>query len=72
MPTTSSAATAPPPAQLDDDQLFYLRARGIDLETARNLLISAFLADAIKEDPDRDGTGFLQGIVSGWPKSQRA
>jgi Fe-S cluster assembly protein SufD len=31
--------------QLDADALFYLRARGIDQETARTLLIHGFLSD---------------------------
>jgi Fe-S cluster assembly protein SufD len=35
--------------ELDDAQLFYLRARGIPLETARSLLIAAFLDEAIDE-----------------------
>ncbi|CAK0751432.1 Fe-S cluster assembly protein SufD [uncultured Gammaproteobacteria bacterium] len=37
---------------LDDDALFYLRARGIKLEAARALLIEAFLADALEEISD--------------------
>ena len=31
--------------QLDPDALFYMRARGVDWETARTLLIHGFLAD---------------------------
>ncbi|EWY37898.1 FeS assembly protein SufD [Skermanella stibiiresistens SB22] len=65
----SHGATA---GELDDDQLFYLRARGIDLESARNLLIAAFLADAIEEvriDTVREA---FQGMVTGWLKTQRA
>ena len=62
----SHGATA---GELDDDQLFYLRARGIDLETARNLLISAFLADAINEIRIETVRESFQGIVSGWLKS---
>ena len=33
--------------QLDADQLFYLRARGLDRVTARNLLIHAFAGDVL-------------------------
>jgi Fe-S cluster assembly protein SufD len=33
--------------QLDDDQVFYLRARGIDLQTARDLLTNAFAGDVV-------------------------
>lgn len=35
--------------ELDDDQLFYLRARGLDLEMSRRMLIRAFLKDVIDE-----------------------
>ncbi len=44
--------------QLDADALFYLRSRGIDLETARHLLTYAFASDMvsrIKIDPIRTG-----------------
>jgi Fe-S cluster assembly protein SufD len=33
--------------QLDDDQLFYLRARGIAKNDARNILIHAFASDVL-------------------------
>ena len=33
--------------QLDDEQLFYLRSRGIDLDAARDILTSAFARDVI-------------------------
>lgn len=33
--------------ELADEALFYLRARGIDLETARSLLIAAFIGEAV-------------------------
>lgn len=42
----SHGATA---GQLDDNALFFLRARGIDERTARRLLIEAFLADALDQ-----------------------
>jgi Fe-S cluster assembly protein SufD len=34
--------------QLDEDQLFYLRSRGVDAETARGLLTFAFANDILK------------------------
>lgn len=34
---------------LDEDALFYMRQRGIDLETARALLIEAFLGEAVPD-----------------------
>jgi Fe-S cluster assembly protein SufD len=33
--------------QLDENQLFYMRARGIDYETAQSLLVYAFAAEVI-------------------------
>ena len=33
--------------QLDEDALFYLRSRALDMETARNLLVYAFAADVL-------------------------
>jgi len=42
----SHGATA---GELDDDALFYLRARGIPLDEARGLLIDAFVEGAIEE-----------------------
>ena len=33
--------------QLDDDQLFYLRARGISESDARNILVHAFAGDIV-------------------------
>lgn len=33
--------------QLDDDALFYMRSRGIPLDTARTMLMQAFMADVI-------------------------
>lgn len=57
--------------ELDDTALFYLRARGIDQETARGLLIGAFLAEAmeeIAEEPVRDA---FQALVSGWLEEKR-
>ena len=37
---------------LDEGQLFYLRARGIDQATARGMLIKAFVAEIIEEIPE--------------------
>lgn len=38
-------------SDLEDDQLFYFRARGIDLETARKALIFSFGAEVIERIP---------------------
>lgn len=45
---------------IDETALFYLRARGIDLPTARQMLIDAFLAevvDCIADEAVREGVG---------------
>nr|GEU73270.1 protein ABCI7, chloroplastic [Tanacetum cinerariifolium] len=39
---------------LEEDQLFYLRARGIDLQTARQSLIISFAAEVIARFPSSD------------------
>lgn len=41
----SHGATA---GEIDPDQLFYLRARGIDEDTARRLLVAAFVTEAVE------------------------
>lgn len=59
----SHGATA---GELDENALFYLRARGIDKETARGLLVAAFLGEAVDEirsEPVREA--FL-ALVSSW------
>ncbi len=56
--------------ELDDDQLFYLRARGIPEEEARSMLIRAFLDDAlsaITHEPARD---LLDRAVAAWWERQ--
>jgi Fe-S cluster assembly protein SufD len=44
-------------AQIDPDQLFYLRARGLDAEVASRLVVEGFLAELVErfeEGPMRD------------------
>ncbi len=38
-------------SQLEDDEIFYLQSRGIDEESARNLLVHAFAAEIINHIP---------------------
>ena len=63
----SHGATA---GELDDEALFYLRARGIDKETARGLLIGAFLAEALEEIPEESVREAFQGIIAGWQNAR--
>lgn len=56
--------------QLDEDAMFYLRARGIDVIDARNMLIHAFagdVLDGIKSDAVRKTTMTLVEQVLGLP-----
>ncbi len=52
--------------QLDANQLFYLRARGIDEATARGLLMQSFLAEALLEVEDEQIRAVLQARVDAW------
>ncbi|MDA0231340.1 MAG: Fe-S cluster assembly protein SufD [Proteobacteria bacterium] len=52
--------------ELDDEQLFYLRARGIDEASARNLLIAAFMEEHLQSITDDAARDWLRGAVSVW------
>jgi len=59
----SHGATA---GEIDHDALFYLRARGIDADGARSMLIEAFVEEVLDEiasEPVRQG---FAGVVRGW------
>jgi Fe-S cluster assembly protein SufD len=51
--------------QLDDEELFYLRSRGLDVTTARRLLIGAFAAEILREVPLRELVETLEGEIVG-------
>ncbi|CAO3359692.1 Fe-S cluster assembly protein SufD [Azospirillum melinis] len=57
--------------ELDDDALFYLRARGIDRDTAQGLLIGAFLSESLEEIAEESIRDAFQGIVAGWLEEQK-
>lgn len=59
----SHGATA---GELDDDQLFYLRARGIPLEIARGLLIAAFMEEAVEEIRNETVRAYFQAGIQTW------
>ena len=59
----SHGATA---GELDETALFYLQARGIDKESARNLLIAAFIHSALEEISDETVHDAMSGIISNW------
>jgi Fe-S cluster assembly protein SufD len=53
-------------AQLDDDQLFYLRSRGLPRAEAEQLLLEAFAAEALDSVRDEGARGRLMTYVSDW------
>ena len=53
-------------AELDEDLLFYLRARGIPPEEARALLIESFIGEAHRQDR---GRARARGAFAAWPSA---
>lgn len=58
--------------ELDAEQLFYLRSRGIPDADARSILIRAFLEEAVETVSDVTIQGWLHAAVEGWWKGQAA
>ena len=58
--------------ELDEDQLFYLRARGIPEAEARSMLVRAFLDDAMEAVTHEAGRALLEQAVEGWWQRQAA
>ena len=52
--------------ELDADQLFYLRSRGIPEEQARSILVRAFLAEALDPIAHEGARAMLEAAVEGW------
>jgi Fe-S cluster assembly protein SufD len=52
--------------ELDADQLFYLRTRGIPETEARSMLIRAFLDDAMDAVTNAPARALLERAVNGW------
>jgi Fe-S cluster assembly protein SufD len=50
--------------QVDENELFYLRARGIPLEAAQELLAQGFLEEVIAKVEDEEGAEALRGMLS--------
>jgi Fe-S cluster assembly protein SufD len=46
--------------------MFYLRARGIDEATARDMLVSAFVNEAVEELRDTGLAEAFRSRISGW------
>lgn len=58
--------------ELDADQLFYLRARGIPEAEARSMLVRAFLDDAMEAVTHEAARALLEQAVEGWWQRQAA
>jgi Fe-S cluster assembly protein SufD len=58
--------------ELDTDQLFYLRSRGIPDAEARSILVRAFLAEALDAVNDETVRQVLDQAVEGWWEKQAA
>jgi Fe-S cluster assembly protein SufD len=56
--------------ELDADQLFYLRSRGIPDQEARSLLVRAFLAEALDPVTNDMARGMLEDAVACWWEGQ--
>jgi Fe-S cluster assembly protein SufD len=52
--------------ELDETALFYLRTRGIDEATARDILVSAFLNEAVEELRDPGLADAFRARIEGW------
>lgn len=51
---------------IDEDLLFYLRARGVPLKKAQDLLVLAFLAEAVEEIEDESLRDHIVVRLQGW------
>ena len=58
--------------ELDGDQLFYLMARGIDRDTARRMLVEAYVAEAVDEIRSEPVRAAFAAIASGWLSARDA
>lgn len=58
--------------ELDPEQLFYLRSRGIPDSEARSILVRAFLAEALDPVTNDTARGLLEDAVARWWEGQAA
>lgn len=56
---------------IDEEALFYLRSRGVPTPIATDLLVLAFLADAIEEIEDEDIAAEVTGRLDAWLARRR-
>jgi Fe-S cluster assembly protein SufD len=53
-------------ADIDDNHLYYLMARGIPENKARAMLVNAFVAEIVEELEDEALVEALEGVISAW------
>ncbi len=58
--------------ELDAEQMFYLRSRGIPDAEARSILVRAFLAEALDAVTDETIRSRLEAAVEQWWERQKA
>ena len=56
---------------IDEEALFYLRARGVPRPIATDLLTLAFLAEAVEEIEDDDLRDEIVGRLESWLERRR-
>ena len=64
----SHGATA---GELDEEQLFYLRSRGVMEAEARDLLVTAFLVESLEVITDEEPRDAFRGIIANWLSERR-
>ena len=58
--------------ELDADQLFFLRSRGIPLAAARAILVRAFLTEALDVVQDPAARDMMEQAIDAWWKRKEA
>lgn len=53
-------------ADIDDNHLYYMMARGIPENKARAMLVNAFVAEVVEELEDEPLVEALEAVISGW------
>src|SRR5450759_757969 len=58
--------------ELDADQLFYLRTRGVPEAEARSMLVRAFLSEALDPIAHEAGRAAMEAAITAWWEKQPA
>ena len=57
--------------EIEEDQMFYLRARGIDAQAARDILVEAFLGEVVDEIRADGARQAFRQVLAGWLAARR-